>query len=278
MSLDSFPILESLFSRILDDKSQVLIEGMLRKMLADRRGIPRNNDLADILNELRQRLDEEELREKGITEGVVIAQALAMLVGGYDPTHANVIHLLYFLAINPEAQARLQTEILRTHPNARRLGLTYESIQDSNLPYLVACMKEAVRMCPSVFRPERICNRDWSYGGYRIRKGTVVRVATFGLHFNPNYFPDPYNYRPERFLEGSTTTTVVPYSYVPFGYGPRTCIGMRFANESTKIFMINLLSCFTIKARPDAKLVYKPGKTILAYLKEPLYLDLEPRI
>ena len=88
------------------------------------------------------------------------------------------------------------------------------------------------------FRIERECNKEVIYNNVTINKGMVVTVPTFALHYNEEYYPDPEKFDPQRWAADNEDKPN-PYAYMPFGMGPRNCIGMRFAMEEMKI----ALSC-----------------------------------
>lgn len=95
------------------------------------------------------------------------------------------------------------------------------------------------------------------------------------MHHNPNFFPEPEKFTPERFLKPNSET-IVPFSYLPFGGGPRICIGQRFAIVEMKMAMAKLLSRFRIVDTPSTKLeVLRGDNFFLSY--EDIYVKLEPR-
>ena len=97
----------------------------------------------------------------------------------------------------------------------------------SKLKYLEACIKEALRLYPSVPTIERTINEDVEVDGYQIPAGASISLVFYALHRNEDVFPDALKFKPERFMqqheEGSAQKH--PYAYVPFSAGPRNCIG-----------------------------------------------------
>ena len=95
------------------------------------------------------------------------------------------------------------------------------------------------------------------------------------MHYNPKYFPEPEKFQPERFLKPKASA-IVPFSYIPFGGGPRVCIGQRFAMVEMKIAMAKLLAAFTIVATPATSLEALKGSPFLFSYKDVL-VKLQPR-
>jgi len=95
------------------------------------------------------------------------------------------------------------------------------------------------------------------------------------MHYNPKYFPEPEKFQPERFLKPNDSE-IVPFSYIPFGGGPRVCIGQRFAMIEMKIAMAKLLANFKIVATPATSLDPLKGSPFLFSYKDVL-VKLEPR-
>jgi len=96
------------------------------------------------------------------------------------------------------------------------------------------------------------------------------------MHYNSKYFPEPEKFLPERFLK-SNENKVVPFSHLPFGGGPRVCIGQRFAMVEMKIAMAKLLSKFRIVATPKTKIEPLLGDSFL-FSYDNVHIKLEPRV
>ena len=140
------------------------------------------------------------------------------------------------------------------------------AIEDvAKLKYLECCIKESLRLYPSVPNITRYVSEDIELDGYKIPTGATISMHIYALHRNEKLFPDPFVFKPERFgIEQSTGRH--PFAFVPFSAGPRNCIGQRFALFEEKVIMSTLLRRFrftydTVKhgpAKPSADLVLKP--------------------
>ena len=116
----------------------------------------------------------------------------------------------------------------------------------------------------------RECNKDVLIGNLQIKKGVRIQFPIWAMHHNPEYFPEPDVFSPERFLKNkdSLTTEVLPFTCIPFGGGPRKCIGLRFAMTEMKIALAKLLQKFEIVLVPETKLDFKTGDfSFLSYSK-----------
>jgi cytochrome P450 len=180
-------------------------------------------------------------KKKKLSHDDVIATALLMLSAGYDTTGTAMSYILYELALNQDCQETLLEEIREASEDVN--NMPYEVLQ--SLPYLDAVIQETLRKHPVIANLERLCTKDYKIPGheYVIKKGDVVRVSNVGICFDPDIFPDPKKFNPERFLKENITNRN-PYSYMAFSLGPRNCLAMRFALFEIKVCISNLVSNF----------------------------------
>ena len=124
-------------------------------------------------------------------------------------------------------------------------------------------MIDVFRLNSIVYRLERVCNKDYKYGEMLIKKDTVIQIPVYPIHHDPEIFPDPETYNPERHLPGNVTYQST--HFMPFGVGPRMCIGMRFAYEESKIGLAELVSKFQFDiSEKNPELEPKPGSVFLS--------------
>lgn len=195
-----------------------------------------NRDFVDILITMK---NEDSAIE--FTEDEILAQAGGTFFAGFDTTATTLMFLAYELAFNPDVQERLY-EIL----NEMQIGkqqMDLDKLDDIKL--LDRCIKETLRKYPVLPFLDRICEADCTLSdGLVVKKGTTVMVCTTGLHYDENYYPDPERWNPDRFLNESS---LVPYTYLPFGEGPRICVGLKFATLAMKWTIASLLMKFRIE-------------------------------
>lgn len=117
--------------------------------------------------------------------------------------------------------------------------VSYDSIMD--MKYMDMVIDESLRLYSPLNRFERVANKDFEFEGVKIKKGQVVVVPVYPLHYDPEIYPDPETFDPERFSDENKKTRDSA-SFLPFGTGPRICIGMRFALIEIKILLASILS------------------------------------
>ncbi|KAF1514401.1 Cytochrome P450 4V2, partial [Eudyptula albosignata] len=189
---------------------------------------------------------------------------------GHDTTAAAMNWALYLLGHNPEAQKKVHRELDQVFGNTER-PVTMDDLK--KLRYLECVVKEALRLFPSVPLFARALREDCCIRGYQVPKGTNVLVITYALHRDPEMFPDPEEFRPERFLPENCKGRH-PYAYVPFSAGPRNCIGQRFAQMEEKALLALILRHFWVDScqKPEdlgitGELILRPNNGIWIKLK-----------
>ncbi|XP_074029048.1 cytochrome P450 3A19-like isoform X2 [Leptinotarsa decemlineata] len=195
-----------------------------------------------------------------ITTADILAQAMIYLVGGFDTISRNLDFLCYELALNKSVQDRLRKEIME-FKGATNCKLTYESI--SKLKYMDSVLSETLRKYPVMSGTDRICTKPYviepagpGENPLVIEKDTVVWLPVYSLHHDPKNFENPEVFDPERFSE-ENGHSVDPYTYIPFGVGPRNCIGARFSILNVKAMVFHLLSNFELFPSKKTKIPLK---------------------
>uniref|UniRef100_A0A1Q3FR33 Putative cytochrome p450 12a4 mitochondrial n=1 Tax=Culex tarsalis TaxID=7177 RepID=A0A1Q3FR33_CULTA len=187
-----------------------------------------------------------------VNRDVAVVMAFDMLLAGVDTTSAATSGILYCLAKNPDKQARLREELRTILPN-KDSPLTPDNMR--NLPYLRACIKEGLRMYPPVAGNVRQTGKDIVLQGYQIPKGTDVAMAAMILHSGDEYFERGNEFLPERWLKTETGCPsgkdVHPFLFLPFGFGPRACVGLRMANLEMEILVARITRRFEYRWNYD---------------------------
>ncbi|XP_065298935.2 cytochrome P450 3A24-like isoform X1 [Dermacentor albipictus] len=174
---------------------------------------------------------------KVLTEDEALAQCVLFFVGGQETTASTVAFAAHLLATHPEVQDKLRREVddcISTHGEEPSMDVV------SKLKYMHCVVSETLRLYPSAPRLERSALQDYVLGetGIKLPKGCTVVVPVYALHRDPEYFPEPDAFKPERFSD-ENVGSIRPYTYLPFGAGPRNCIGMRLALHAVKVALLH---------------------------------------
>ncbi|XP_054287591.1 cytochrome P450 4c3 [Macrosteles quadrilineatus] len=191
---------------------------------------------------------------------------------GHDTTSAGISWLLFLLGWHPEIQEKVVQEI-ETILQGEDRPLTMKDL--TSMKYLECCIKEALRLYPSVPIMARKLNEDIVVGGYTVPAGTVAMIITYMLHRDPDAFPKPEVFNPDNFLVENCRGRH-PYAYIPFSAGPRNCVGQKFALLEEKMVVSTFLRKFRIESvdrREDLTLL---GELILRP-KDGLKVKIFPR-
>ncbi|KAJ4434866.1 hypothetical protein ANN_23437 [Periplaneta americana] len=192
------------------------------------------------------------------------AQSFVFFAAGFETSSTTIQFCLYELCINPDIQERVRQEIdeiLNQHDGK----ITYEAVQQ--MGYLDKVVSETLRKYPPLPMLNRECTQSYQVPGTDIvlNKGDLTVIPVLGLHHDPKYYPNPEKFDPERFSEEEKAKRH-HYVYLPFGEGPRICIGMRFGLMQTKVGLISLLSKyeFSVSKETPIPLVMEPKSIILS--------------
>uniref|UniRef100_A0A673GY97 unspecific monooxygenase n=1 Tax=Sinocyclocheilus rhinocerous TaxID=307959 RepID=A0A673GY97_9TELE len=209
--------------------------------------------------------------EKGLSDHEILSQSMIFIFAGYETTSSTLSFFFYNLATNPEAMKKLQEEIDQTF--ADKAPVDYEAVM--NMEYLDAALNESLRLFPVAGRLERVCKKTVDINGLLIPKDVVVMIPTYALHRDPDYWSDPESFKPERFTKDKES--IDPYMYMPFGLGPRNCIGMRFAQVTMKLAIVEILQRFDVSLCDQTQVPLELGINGFLSPKEPIKLKLKPR-
>ncbi|KAM3939828.1 cytochrome P450 4V2-like [Leptodactylus fuscus] len=191
---------------------------------------------------------------------------------GHDTTAAALNWSVFLLGSYPEIQEKVHKELDETFGQSDR-PVAMDDMK--KLRYLEAVIKESLRLYPSVPFFARTTTEDCTIRGYTIPKGVDAMIMPFALHRDPEYFPEPEEFRPERFLPENASGRN-PYAYIPFSAGLRNCIGQRFALMELKVVLSAILRKFTVKSSQNRKDLILLGELILRP-KDGIWIELQKR-
>ena len=218
-----------------------LLDRLVKRVLAERRARP--GDRGDLLSMLMAARDDD---GKPMSDRQLRDELITLFLAGHETTAIALSWTLFLLARHPDVEERLSREI--------REALAGRLPRAADLPslrYAEAVVRESLRLFPPAYVIGREALADCVIGGYDVPAGTTIYFAPWVLHRDARHFPDPEAFRPERWLDGSTAR-LPKYAYIPFGGGPRICIGERFAMMEGVLVLVTLLRrCRLEMAGPD---------------------------
>lgn len=209
---------------------------------------------------------------KALSDKEVLAQSIIFIFAGYETTSNALSFIMHTLATHPDVQKKLQQEIDTTLPN--KAFPTYDVIME--MEYLDMVVSETLRLYPIASKIFRMCKKDVEINGVFIPKGTVVTVPMFVLQRDSKFWPEPDKFCPERFSK-KNKESIDPYIYMPFGSGPRNCIGMRFALMNMKLALIRVLQNFSFHPCKETQIPVTLGREIVLKPEKAIILKVVPR-
>jgi len=168
----------------------------------------------------------------------LLAQCILFFLVGFETMSVCLSYLSYELCMNPEVQSKLYEEIMSVEQELQGKPLNYNML--AKMKYMDLVISELLRLWPPAFSLDRVCGKDIDMLDdnqellAKFRKGDIVVVPIIALHRDPENFADPNRFKPERFLE-ENKDQIKPFTYLPFGVGPRSCIGKKNQLKSFKI-------------------------------------------
>jgi cytochrome P450 len=220
------------------------LDSTVYRLIAEHRA---SGDRGDILSMLL--LATEEGGGEGMSDRQVRDEALTIFVAGHETTANALTWTFYLLSRHPEVAQKVRAEV------ARVLGGRSPGYQDLvRMPYTLQVLKESMRLYPPVYAVSRRAVKDVPVDDFVIKKGTILFINIYAMHRNAEIYPDPERFDPDRFTPENEKHRP-RNAYLPFGAGPRNCIGASFA------MMEGHLLLATLCQRVKFELV--PGQTIL---------------
>jgi cytochrome P450 len=197
-------------------------------------------DTGDLLSMLLAARDDDgnPMSEKQLRDEVI-----TLFIAGHETTANALAWSFYLVAQHPAVEAKLLAEL--AHLNGRT-----PSVRDlEQLPYSEQVVKEAMRLYPPAGGITRQPIQDLELGGYPIAQGSTITVATYVMHHDPKLFPDAERFDPDRFTP-ENEAKLPRYAYLPFGSGPRVCIGNSFAMLEARLILLTVLQQFSLQLAP----------------------------
>lgn len=209
----------------------------------------KRGDLIDYLIEIQNESKNTEFKFEG---DLLLGQSLIFFVAGRETSTTTMCYALYELAKHPELQDKARKEI---HEILKSEGLTYEGIQ--KMKYIQQVISETLRLYPPAPLLDRVASKDYVIPETNIviEKGTPVYAVLTGIHLDPDNFPDPLRFDPDRFSD-ERKNEIGACTYMPFGDGPRVCIGLRVGMLQSTVGVVTVLKDYEVLLNPSSS--YEP--------------------
>ncbi|SEG27899.1 Cytochrome P450 [Actinacidiphila yanglinensis] len=242
------------------------LDRVVRTMIGARRLTGSDGHHGDLLDAMLGARDE---HANAFSDQELHDQVLTMVMAGHETTAKALSWTLHLLDRHPEHAARVREEIDRV------VGTRLPTAADlSGLVYTRQCLDEAIRLFPPVWLISRLAVDDDMLGGFRIPAGTLVCVSPWTLHRHPDHWEAPEEYRPERF-EPEQQHARAGHAYLPFGGGPRVCIGQAFATTEAMLVLTVVLQRLRLTQAPGTTVV--PEALVTLRPRDGLLMTVERR-
>ncbi|XP_061395241.1 cytochrome P450 6a22-like [Musca vetustissima] len=230
----------------------------------------KRNDFLDLLLECRDTEDEFQL-----TMDMMVGQVFIFFVGGYESSSTALCQALYELAKKPELQDKARAEVQEVVTNNQ---VAYEDLKA--LKYIKQVLMETLRKYPIVPGMLRLCRESCSLntrvGPLQIPEGATIMLPIYSVHNDPDFYPNPHEFLPERFEESSENQRPA-HTFLKFGDGPRNCIASGFGMTELLYALSTLLVNFrfSLTERSPKVIEFDKNTKYIASLKSGIYLKVE---
>ncbi|CAG8775193.1 7157_t:CDS:2 [Cetraspora pellucida] len=224
--LDSLKIITNVSEKLITDKKTSSVRG---------------TDLLSLLTNANDNLPVDEQ----LTHYELVSQVMTLLIAGHETTSTTLSWALYFLAKNPDIQDHLRKEILDIFPD-RDYHPTFDQIEQ--LKYSECILKEILRIVPPVPLLIRTNVKDEMFNGYFIPKETPLTIPVYAIQHDPSIWgDDAEHFNPFRWLNPEIKSKIANCNFMPFGAGPRSCLGMKMAHLEFKAILAVIIRNFEFK-------------------------------
>ncbi|KAI9297468.1 cytochrome P450 [Neoconidiobolus thromboides FSU 785] len=212
----------------------------------------------------------------GLTNEEIFHNLTVFFIAGHDTTANTLTSTLYFLAKHQDIQDKARQEVLATLGDSKEVKAPTND-QQKELDYLTCIIKESMRISPTVNMLRRFAAKDVTLSdGTQVKKGDMASLMVYFHHRNPEYFPEPEKFNPDRFKDPHGTASNV---WMPFGMGTRICVGLNFSLIEQKVILSMLLQKYIIRLGPNCKQWSNPKYNSTGFLHvENADISFTPRI
>jgi cytochrome P450 len=241
------------------------LDAILQTLIRARRASAESlNDLLSVLlaavdADTGTRMSDRQLRDEMMT----------LFLAGHETTATALTWTWYLLSLHPEVEAKLFDELDRV------LAGRAPTVNDlPQLPFTEMVVRESMRLYPPAPGVAREPIDDVTIAGYEVPKGALISINSYVLHRDPRFFPDPERFHPERFAPG-WEERIPRYAYLPFGSGPRVCIGNGFAMMEARLILATLAQRYRLSLEPGQTI--KPVQLVTLRPNGPIRMKFDQR-
>jgi cytochrome P450 len=221
-------------------------DSVLMEYIKTRRQQPPGHDLLQTLMDARYSDGE------GMSDELVLSESMQLLVAGHETSSNGLSWLLYLLSSRPDCLERVRQEFDSVLGDA---PLSFGDVP--KLGFTTQVIMEALRLYPPFWMIDRMAVADDRVGDLEIPRGSTVIVYVYGAHHASRYWPSPESFDPERFTKANATLHT-PFTHLPFGGGPRGCIGGNYAMLQILMILSALLRTYDFQLIPNQTIEARP--------------------
>jgi cytochrome P450 len=221
-------------------------DAILLEYIRKRRNDPPGHDLLQTL------MDARYSDGKGMSDELILSESMQLLVAGHETSSNALSWLLYLLSSHPDCLERVRQEfdsVLGEAPLGHSEVPQFE--------FVTQVIQEALRLYPPFWMVDRMAVTDDRVGDVAIPRGSMVIVYVYGAHHAPRYWQNPETFDTERFTKANEKLRT-PFTYLPFGAGPRGCIGGNYAMLQILMILSDLLRKYDFQLAPGQKIEARP--------------------
>ena len=229
------------------------LDRVVRRIIEERRRDPGADDGRDLLGMLMAARDDD---GRGMSDEQLRDEVLTIFLAGHETTANALAWTFHLLSLHPTVRRALHDEVDAV------IGDRAPTLDDlPQMPYARRVIQESMRLRPPVWFIARRAVRDDAIMGHAVEANSMVFISPWSLHRHPGFWPDPEGFDPDRFLPESVAARPTA-AYIPFGAGPRICIGQGFAMMEAQLILASLCRSFTLENLPGRRVEPEPTVTL----------------
>lgn len=231
------------------------LDAVVYRLIAERRERAKSDGFGDdLLGMLMEAVDE--TSGSGMTDKQLRDEVITMVLAGHETTANLLSWTFYLLSKHPDAERRVREEARRVLGDRDPVLDDVKKLEETRM-----VLEEALRLYPPAWMFERQSTQADELGGYRIEPGSIIGICPYVLHRHPQYWENPEGFEPARFRADASASRP-RYAYLPFGGGPRTCIGNHFAMMEAQILLAMIVRDYRLELDPSHRVELDPLITL----------------